>query len=177
MVTPLEQLKNSQADATKEAKESLSNSGKPKIDIQAEIQKLKDEWKKLESDIALSAWRVEKIKTSNGYLQISSSLRIQLERMGIKVPNELLHKDLFDFAKKTLYEQLDKELNRIDNWKAQAIEEVLRDTRGELEWFKTGTLISISNLLHQNKNDGQSISIDNKIKIPQLILTDYYKTT
>lgn len=176
-MNPIDNLINKQADATKQAKELFSNSDKPQIDIQAEIQKLKDEWKKLESDIALSAWRVEKIKTSNENLQISSSLRIQLKRMWVIVPDNMLHKELFNFAKQTLYEQLDKELNRIDAWKAQAIEKVLRDTKGELEWLKTGTLISISNLLHQNKNDGQSISVDNKIKIPQLILIDYYKTT
>lgn len=176
-MNPIDNLINKQADATKQAKELLSNSDKPQIDIQAEIQKLKDESKKLESDIALSAWRVEKIKTSNENLQISSSLRIQLERMWVKVPDVMQQNNLFEFIKKTLYEQLDAELNRIDKWKAQAIEKVLRDTRTELEWLKTWTLISILNLLHQNKNDGQSISVDNKIRIPQLILVDYYKTT
>lgn len=175
-MNPIDNLINKQADATIEAKKMLSNSDKPQIDIQAEIQKLKDESKKLESDIALSASRVEKIKTSNENLQISSSLRIQLERMWVKVPDVMQQNNLFEFIKKTLYEQLDAELNRIDKWKAQAIEKVLRDTRTELEWLKTWTLISILNLLHQNKNDGQSISVDNKIKIPQLILVDYYKT-
>ncbi len=176
-MNPIDNLINKQADATKQAKELLSDSGKPQIDMQAEIQKLKDESKKLESDIALSASRVEKIKTSNENLQISSSLRIQLERMWVKVPDVMQQNNLFEFIKKTLYEQLDAELNRIDKWKAQAIEKVLRDTRTELEWLKTWTLISILNLLHQNKNDGQSISVDNKIRIPQLILVDYYKTT
>lgn len=144
---------------------------KKQLSTKEMIESIKDQWRTIESHILASSGRIENMymgQNSNEEMQISTTLRMQLERMWVKVPEvtSIYAKDLFELIKDTLEEQLASEIREIDGEKQAAIETVLLETRNELTSLKTGTLISVLNLLHQNKNSGYSITPNNRIIVP-----------
>lgn len=136
------------------------------------IESIKDQWSKIESDILAGEKRVSRLflkdDNPNQKIEISTTLKIQLERMWVKVPDNFINTAqwLFDLVQKTLKDQLASEIKEIDREKQQAIESVLLQTHVELKSLKTGTLIAVLNLLHENKDDACRIGVDNKIHLP-----------